>query len=84
MRDAGTLLGDARDLLAGHFERCPAYRDARDLLTGRKDTLKCVPQGRVPQGSVPQASPGRPARPLRSDSTSAFSRRNANYFACFF
>jgi hypothetical protein len=23
-------------------------------------------------------------RPLRSDSTSAFSRRNANYFACFF
>ena len=42
-RMKGTLLRDARDLLAGHFERCPYMRDARDLLTGRRDTLKCVP-----------------------------------------
>ena len=33
-RDAGTLLRDARDLLAGHFLMCPYMRDARDLLAG--------------------------------------------------
>jgi hypothetical protein len=34
---------DARDLLAGHFERCPYIRDARDFLTGRILTCPCVP-----------------------------------------
>jgi hypothetical protein len=33
-RYAGTLLRDARDLLAGHFVMCPYMRDARDLLAG--------------------------------------------------
>ena len=42
-RDAGTLLRDARGLLAGHFERCSYTRDARDLLTGRILTCPCVP-----------------------------------------
>jgi hypothetical protein len=35
-QDAGTLLRDARDLLTGHFERCP-YNCAgrREVATGR-------------------------------------------------
>ena len=41
-RDAGTFLRDARDLLAGHFERCPYMRDAQDFLTGRILTCPCV------------------------------------------
>ena len=33
-RDAGTFLRDARDLLAGHFERCPYMREV-SLYAGR-------------------------------------------------
>ena len=41
-QNAGPLLQDARNLLAGHFERCPYMRDAMKFLTGRISTFPWV------------------------------------------